>query len=103
MIRVSVLYPNPGKFDMDYYLTKHIVLVHKLLDAMGLVRAEVDKGIGTAAPNAPAPYAAIGHLVFDSLENMQKALQKHDPTLAADVPNFTDIRPQFQISEIVAQ
>jgi uncharacterized protein (TIGR02118 family) len=102
MIRVSVLYPNTGKFDMEYYLTHHIALVHRLLDAMGLVRAEVDQGIGSVPPNAPAPYIAIGHLVFDSLENMQKALQKHDPALAADVPNFTDIRPQFQISKMVA-
>ena len=102
MIRVSVLYPNTGEFDMDYYLSKHISLLHKLLDAMGLVRTEVDQGIGTAEPNAPAPYVAIGHMVFDSLENMQKALQEHDPTLAADVPNFTDIQPIFQISEIVA-
>lgn len=102
MIRVSVLYPNTGEFDMDYYLSKHLALVHKLLDAMGLVRTEVDQGIGTAAPNAPAPFIAIGHLVFDSLENMQKALQEHDPALAADGPNYTNIKPQFQISEIVA-
>jgi len=101
MIRVSVLYPNNGEFDMAYYLSKHMALVHKLLDSMGLVRTEVDLGIGTAEPNAPAPYIAIGHMVFDSLENMQKALQKHDPDLAADVPNFTEIQPIFQISKML--
>lgn len=101
MIRISVLYPNNGEFDMAYYLSKHMALVHKLMDSMGLVRTEVDQGIGTAEPNAPAPYIAIGHLVFDSLENMQKALQEHDPTLAADVPNFTNIQPIFQISTIL--
>lgn len=101
MIRVSVLYPNTGEFDMAYYLSKHMALVHKLLDSMGLVRTEVDQGIGTAEPNAPAPYIAIGHMVFDSIENMQKALQKHDPDLAADVPNFTDIQPIFQISKML--
>jgi hypothetical protein len=33
---------------------------------------------------------------------MQKALQAHDPELAADVVNFTDVKPQFQVSEIIA-
>jgi uncharacterized protein (TIGR02118 family) len=103
MIRVSVLYPNTGgTFNLDYYVNTHIPLVHQLMDSMGLVRTEVDKGIGTAAPNAPAPYIAAGHLVFESVEKMQKALQAHDPALAADMPNYTDIRPEFQISEIVA-
>jgi hypothetical protein len=25
----------------------------------------------------------------------------HDAVLGADVPNFTDIKPQFQISEVI--
>jgi uncharacterized protein (TIGR02118 family) len=95
MIRVSVLYPQGGKFDFDYYVNKHMRLVHKLLDSYGLVKTEVDKGIGTV------PFAAAGHLVFKTIEDMQKALQDHDPELAADLVNFTDVKPQFQISEIV--
>jgi uncharacterized protein (TIGR02118 family) len=95
MIRVSVLYPKPGKFDFDYYKTKHMQLVHKLLDPFGLVRSEVDKGVGDG------PYLAIGHLVFNSLEDMQKGLQAHDSKLAADKANFTEIQPKFQISEII--
>jgi uncharacterized protein (TIGR02118 family) len=102
MVRVSVLYPNDGgRFDMDYYMTRHIPLCHRLLDSCGLVRAEVDRGIGTAAPDAPAPFVAIAHLVFTSLDACQKALAQHDAALAADVPNFTTIAPQFQISEML--
>jgi uncharacterized protein (TIGR02118 family) len=102
MIRVSVMYPNEGKkFNMDYYLNTHIPLVHKLLDPYGLVRIEVDKGIGTAKPGDSAPFVVVGYMVFNTIEEMQKGLQAHDPELAADVPNFTDIRPQFQISEIM--
>ena len=96
MIRISVLYPQGGKFDFDYYVNKHMRLVHALLDSYGLVKTEVDKGIGTV------PYVAIGHLVFKTIEDMQKALRDHDPKLAADVVNFTDVKPEFQISEIVA-
>jgi len=33
---------------------------------------------------------------------MQKGLEAHDPTLAADLVNFSDIKPEFQVSEIIA-
>ncbi len=96
MIRVSVLYPQGGKFDFDYYVNKHMKLVHKLLDSFGLVKTEVDKSVGTA------PYIAVGHLIFNTIEEMQKGLQAHDPELAADLVNFSDVQPQFQVSEIIA-
>jgi uncharacterized protein (TIGR02118 family) len=70
-------------------------LVHKLLDSCGLVDSEVNRGVGES------PFVAVGHLIFNSMEDMQKALQEHDPELAADVVNFTDAKPQFQISEIL--
>ena len=96
MIRVSVLYAQGGKFDFDYYVNKHMKLVHKLLDPFGLVKTEVDRSVGTA------PYIAVGHLLFNTIEEMQKGLQAHDPELAADLVNFSDIQPEFQVSEIIA-
>jgi uncharacterized protein (TIGR02118 family) len=96
MVRVSVLYPKGGKFDFKYYATKHMQLVHKLLDPFGLVKTEIDRGVGTA------PFIAVGHLIFNTLEEMQKGLDAHDPQLAADLVNFSDIQPQFQVSEIIA-
>jgi len=102
MIRICVFYPNTGRhFDMDYYLGTHIPLVHELLAPFGLVRTEIDKGIGSAGPGTRAPYAVICHMVFAALDRMQEGLQVHDPTLADDVPNFTDVKPEFQISEII--
>jgi len=95
MIRVSVLYPKPGTFDFDYYKNQHMQLVHRLLDPCGLVESEVNRGVGDS------PYLAVGHLVFKTVEDMQKALEAHDPEMAADVVNFSDIQPQFQISEIL--
>jgi len=43
----------------------------------------------------------IAHLVFESAEEMQKGMQAHDPELAADVKNYTDIQPVFQMSEVL--
>ena len=95
MIRVSVLYPRPGKFDFDYYAKEHMKLVHKLMGPFGLVKSEVDKGAESS------PFLAVGHLIFNTIEDMQRGLQAHDPDLQADLVNFTDIQPQFQVSEII--
>jgi uncharacterized protein (TIGR02118 family) len=101
MIRVSVMYPNGlnRKFDMKYYVNKHMALVHRILDPVGLVRTEVDKGIGTGQPGDLSPFVAIGHLYFRNLQDMQQCLI-HAAEMGADIPNFTDAQPQFQISEI---
>jgi hypothetical protein len=69
MVRISVLYATSEgkKFDHDYYVKTHMKLVRDCLNGFGLVRTEVDKGLG----------------------------------LMGDVPNFTNIQPQVQISEII--
>ena len=104
MIRVTVLYPNEPdkKFDLEDFAGRHMALVHKRLDPLGLVRTEVDKGVGTVEPGALAPFITIAHLYFNSLEDLHKAFESHGAELMADIPNFSDIQPQLQISEIVA-
>ena len=98
MIRVSVMYPNEkGKrFDLNYFTTKHMGLVHKKLDSAGLVKAEVDKA---ADPNAP--FIAIAHLYFKTMEEFQTGFFTHAAEFTADIPNYTDMLPQVQFSEIV--
>ncbi len=101
MIRVSVLYPSGGKFDQDYYINTHMKMV---ADRVGdaLIRFEVDKGLSGAAPGSPAPFMAVGHLYFNSVEEFAQAFGQHAGEIMADVPNFTDAQGQIQISEIVA-
>ena len=103
MIRVSVLYANESgkKFDLDYYKNKHMTMVRDRLKSFGLVRYEVDKGLGGGAPDAPAPFMAAGHLYFNSLGDFQKGMAAHGPEFMKDIPNYTNISPQIQISEIV--
>ncbi len=105
MIRISVMYPagEGKKFDYDYYAKKHMPLVKQRLTGGGLRRLEVDRGVAGGAPGAPAPYAAMGHLYFDSVEAFQKAMAPHGKELFADVPNFTNITPQVQIGEVILQ
>ncbi len=103
MIKVSVLYANEEgkKFDMDYYSGKHMPLVQSRLDSMGLLRIEVERGISSADPNAPAPVVAIGVLYFNTVEEVHEGFKTHGREIMGDIPNYTDIAPQFQISEIV--
>ncbi len=105
MIRMSVMYPaGPGKkFDYDYYAQKHMGLVRQRWAGMGLAKIEVDRGVAGGAPGSAAPYACVGHVYFHSLGDLQNATTAHGKELFADVPNFTDITPQVQISEIISQ
>ena len=103
MVRITVLYPagEGKKFDHDYYVRKHMALVRQRLGKYGLVRTEVDKGVAGGAPGAPAPYVTAGHLYFIALADFQKGMGEHGKEIMADVPNYTNIQPQIQISEII--
>ena len=103
MIKVTVLYPNEEgkKFDLDYFSGKHMPLVHSRLDSMGLLRTEVERGVSGADPTAPAPFVAIGVLYFNTAEEVHEGFKTHGRELMGDMSNYTDISPQFQISEIV--
>ena len=74
MIRVSVLYPHKDgyKFDHDYYANNHLPMVREKLGG-SIVDAGIDRGIGTAAPGAPAPFVSIGWLTFKTMEEFGAA------------------------------
>jgi uncharacterized protein (TIGR02118 family) len=104
MFRVSVMYANKdgGKFDYDYYAKKHMALVRERLGSLGLLRTEVDKGLAGGAPGQAASYVCTGHLYWNSLDDFQQGMKAHGQELMGDVPNFTNLTPQMQISEILA-
>ena len=101
MIRVSVFYPNSAgcKFDMDYYLQKHIPMARKKIGA-ALKTVAVEQGLSGGAPGTPPTYIAIGQLLFDSVEAFQAAFGPHAEAIAADVPNYTNVQPIIQIGEV---
>ncbi|MFO7705222.1 MAG: EthD family reductase [Halopseudomonas sp.] len=102
MIKVSVMYPNtPGaRFDHDYYRDTHMPLVEKLMgDACD--HYTVDKGLAGATPGSDALYIAMCHIYCESVEVFQSGFGPHAAVITADVPNYTDLTPLFQISEVV--
>ncbi len=101
MIKVSVMYPNTAgkKFDLDYYCNQHVALVSRLL-GKAMKGASIDKGLAGAAPGTKPAYVAIGHLYFDSMEAFQNAFGPNAAEIMADLPNYTNIEPVVQISEV---
>lgn len=101
-IKVTILYASGEgkKFDMDYYTKKHFPLL-KSLFGDALKATAIDKGIADGAPGAPVPFVAIGYLYFDTLADFQNGMKTNGSKIRADIPNYTDIQPVIQISEVV--
>lgn len=101
MIKVSVYYPNtPGSsFDMDYYINTHMGICRDQLGP-ALKGVQVEEGLGGAVPGAPAPYVAIGHLLFDSVDAFSAAFAPVAATILGDIPKYTNVEPTIQVSLI---
>lgn len=102
MIKVTILYPNgDGKtFDMDYYSNKHMPMLESLFGD-SLKKLEIDKGISGRTPSDPIPYLAIGYLYFDNLAAYQNSFGPNAEKIREDIPNYTNIQPIVQISEVI--
>jgi uncharacterized protein (TIGR02118 family) len=101
VITVSVLYPNtPGnRFDMTYYMSKHIPMLRQKLGP-ALKSVAVEQGLGGGEPGSPPPFLAICHLRFDSVDSFQQSFAPHAPAIVGDVPNYTNAPPTVQVSDV---
>ena len=101
MIKVSVFYPNEEgkKFDMEYYCNNHMPMVQEKLGT-ALKGEAVEQGLSGAEPGSGPTYIAIGNLYFDTVEAFQSAFGPHAESINSDLPNYTNIQPMVQISEV---
>jgi len=102
MVRIRFFYPNkPGsRFDADYYIKVHMPLAVRLL-APTLRHVSAEIGISSAMPDQPPPYSAICAFDFESVQAFTEAVMPHYRELQGDIPNYTNIEPVVQISEIL--
>lgn len=102
-IRVSALYPAVAgsRFDFDYFLEKHVPLVFSLLAPHGCRHIEVDRGV-PASDGEPVAYVAVGHMEFDSVQGFNEGFLANGETILADTPNYTNVSPVVQVSEMVS-
>ncbi|WP_206672753.1 EthD family reductase [Algibacter lectus] len=101
MIKLSALYPNTedSYFDIDYYCNTHTPMVAKFLgDAMK--HAAVEEGLSAFDRDSEKPFMAIGHLYFDTLDDMHNAFEPYMEEIMGDIKNYTNVQPYFQISTV---
>lgn len=100
MVLITVMYPavSGSRFDMDYYLKKHMPLVSERWSPKGLHDYVVLKGAETP-DGGEAPYQVLAHLRFESGDAFKAAAAAHGEEIFGDIPNFTDTQPKVQIND----
>lgn len=104
MIKVSVMYPYaPGaRFDHAYYRDSHMPLLKSRMGDSCRYYT-IDKGLAGGTPDTPPTYLGMSHIFCDSVEAFQNGFGPHIDELLGDLPNFTDIAPVMQISEVLVE
>jgi uncharacterized protein (TIGR02118 family) len=104
MIKVSVMYPNvPGaRFDHAYYSDKHMPLLKARMGDACLYYT-VDKGLAGGTPGSEPTYIGMCHIFCDSAESFKAAFGPHAEEILGDIPNYTDLQPVMQVSEVVVE
>jgi uncharacterized protein (TIGR02118 family) len=103
MTKISILYPNNKgmRFDMRYYVDTHMPRSIELLSTHpGFKGVSVERGLAGAEPGTDPTYVAMCHFLFNSMQDFRKAFVPHAATLQGDMPNYTDIKPVIQVSEV---
>ena len=102
MVRVTAFYAHSedAQFDWNYYVNKHLPLVRELLGSK-LLGMEVDRGLHGVAAGLPPMYIAMARLDFESQDVLQQLMLNVVPKIVADIPNYTSVALQVQVSELV--
>lgn len=101
MIKVTALYKKTetSTFDMEYFCKTHMPMVKERAGA-ALKTYYVDEGISGSEPGSSPIYAAMGHLIFETIEDFQTAISPHLEEIMGDVPNYSNLEPIIFINEI---
>ncbi|QGK69988.1 EthD family reductase [Allosaccharopolyspora coralli] len=95
MIRVTFLYPKTDEstFDMDYYTSTHMPMLAAALgdDCQGWGADRITSG----------PYESIGWALVSSAEAFGAAMAEKGAEIRADVANYTNVRPDVVMGDVV--
>ncbi|MCC1491235.1 EthD family reductase [Cognatishimia sp. F0-27] len=99
-VTLQVLYPTAGgtKFDHDYYRDTHMALVRTHMGPH-IESTLVTKGLA-GGPDTPPEFHAVATMVFADQAALGAAMEQAGPVLA-DIPKFTDTKPQMLIGETI--
>ncbi len=99
-VTLQVIYPatDGTTFDYEYYATTHMALVGEHMGDK-IDSTVVVKGIA-GGPDTPPGFHAVATIVFKDQKTLGAALKNSGP-LMADIPNFTNTRPDVLIGEVI--
>lgn len=102
MIKVSVMYPYKAgaRFDHGYYASKHLPMVAGKMGEACLYYT-VDKGLSGGIPGSDPTFVGMCHIFCDSVDSFTASFGPHAQQILGDIPNYTDLEPVMQISEVV--
>lgn len=98
---LQVIYParEDAIFDYDYYVDSHLPLVQEHWGDV-IEGVEVSKGLASG-PEIPPAYLLIATITFPDMDALDKAMGESGGVIVDDVPNFTNVRPQILIGELI--
>jgi uncharacterized protein (TIGR02118 family) len=101
LIRVTAIYLNAhgAHFDHDYYRRVHLPLTEVLMKPLGLLWVEGDQPL-PRTDGQPSTLIAQTHAYFQTAEAARAAVRATIRELAADVPNYSSVRPSLEFHEI---
>ncbi len=101
---ITVLYPNVhgARFDLDYYLRRHMPLVMDLFGPHGMRGWRVAEISETPSGEPPA-FMISAMLDFTEVGAFHAALKAAGEPVLADVPRFTDTTPVFLIGAVAGR
>ena len=104
MISVLVVYAGkPGaRFDLEYYTSRHLPLVRRLLEPLGMRSLTYVRDSAPDPSGASQLFRLVAELRFDDRDAMNKALGAHGAETQADIANFTDVAPIILIGELMS-
>ncbi|MFY3386122.1 EthD family reductase [Paracidovorax sp. MALMAid1276] len=102
MIKVTAVYRwhEGAHFNHDYYHSEHMRIARAALQPRGLLRLESDRVLYPGEPR-PGQVVALTNAFFGDLQHAQAAAKETLAELAADVPNYTNIRPESYFAQML--
>ncbi len=99
-LTLQVIYPitDETTFDYDYYTGTHLPLVGQHMGEH-IESTLVTKGLA-GGPDAPPESYAVATIKFAGKGAMDAAMAASGPVVA-DIPNFTNTKPQILIGEVI--
>ncbi len=100
-LSLQVLYPatQDATFDYDYYVETHLPLIEEHWGEW-IETVEASRGIASG-PDVPPAYLLIATITFADEAALDTAMGDKGGVIIDDVANFTNVRPQILIGEVL--